>query len=123
MINKIRLSFLTMTLSLSAFAQAQPAAKGAQPFMASSFVPIILMFLVFYFFMIRPQKKKHDEEQGFLKALKKGDEVYTKSGILGKVCGLTEKVVTLEIAEAVKVKVLRSTVGGLSKQVFETAKS
>ena len=86
-------------------------------------LPLLLMFVVVYFFMIRPQKKKHDEEQSFLKALKKGDEVYTKSGILGTICGLTEKVVTLEIAESVKVKVLRSTVGGLSKQVFEPAKS
>lgn len=113
--------FLTF-ITLDTFAQNANAPVQPQ-FSASNFVPIILMFFVFYFMIIRPQKKKSEEETKFLSALKKGDEIYTKSGVLGTICGLTDKVITLEIAESVKIKVLRSTVAGLSKQVFEPAQS
>jgi preprotein translocase subunit YajC len=102
----------------NANAQEAAAAAGQQGgFM--SFVPFILVFFVMYFLMIRPQKKKMEAEQAMMNKLQKGDEVYTKAGVLGKIHGMTEKVITLEIAENVRIKVLRGQVGGLASTLFE----
>ena len=103
----------------SAYAQA---AGGAQPNPLVQFAPFIIIFFIFYFLMIRPQKKKMEEEQALLKNLKKGDDIYTKSGVLGKIVGLTEKVVTMDIDDGTKLKVLRSQIGGLSEKIFEVVK-
>ena len=98
-------------------AHAQTAAAPAQsPFV--SFIPFVLIFLVMYFLMIRPQKKRMQEEQSFINKLSHGDEVYTKSGILGKVTGITEKVVTLETEGGSKFKVLKSHIGGSAASIF-----
>ena len=75
--------------------------------------------MIFYFLMIRPQKKKLDEEKALIAGLAKGDEVYTKSGIIGTIYGLTDSVVTLEVSEGTKMKVLKSHIGGLAKKLFE----
>lgn len=99
----------------SAYAQAAPAAQNP----LAGFMPLILIFLVFYFLMIRPQKKRLDEEQQFLKSLAKGQEVYTKAGIIGKIHGLTDSIVTLEVGDGTKMKVLRSHVSGLTSKLFE----
>ena len=87
-----------------------------------SFIPFILIFAIFYFLMIRPQKRRLQEEQTMLKSLGKGDEIFTKSGILGKVIGLTDKVITLEVAEGVRLKVLKAQIGGLTKRLFDKEK-
>ena len=76
------------------------------------FVPMIAIFVVFYFMLIRPQQKKQRELQDWVKSLKKGDEVVTTGGIIGKVSGLTENVVTLEVQEKVRMKFLRSHSAG-----------
>lgn len=102
-------------------AHAQAAAAPAQPAWVS-FMPFVLIFLVMYFLMIRPQKKRMEEEQNFLTKLSHGDEVYTKSGILGKVTGIAEKVVTLELEGGVKMKVLKSHIGGSSTALFAEPK-
>lgn len=98
--------------------QAQEAA-AAQPNVLMQFAPFIAIFAIFYFLMIRPQKKKMMEEQNLLNSLNKGDEIYTKSGIIGTIVGLTEKVVTLEVSQGVKMKVLRSQIAGLAQKLFE----
>lgn len=100
----------------SAHAQAAAAAPAQSPFV--SFIPFVLIFLVMYFLMIRPQKKRMQEEQTFLSKLTHGDEVYTKSGILGKVTGIAEKVVTLELEGGSKLKVLKTHVGGSAASLF-----
>jgi len=101
-------------------AHAQGTGAPAQsPFV--SFIPFVLIFLVMYFLMIRPQKKRMQEEQSFLSTLAHGAEVYTKSGILGKVTGITEKVVTLEVENGAKIKVLKSHIGGPSAPLFAEA--
>lgn len=105
----------------SAVAQEAAAAPSQGGF--ASFIPFILIFFVMYFLMIRPQKKKLEQEQAMLKKLQKGDEIYTKSGVLGKIYGITDKIVTLEVADGVKVKLLRSQIGGLSNAIFEPKKS
>ncbi len=74
--------------------------------------PMVLIFVVFYFMLIRPQQKKQREQQDWLKSLKKGDEVVTTAGIFGKISGLTDNTVTLEVQEKVRMKVLRSHIAG-----------
>jgi preprotein translocase subunit YajC len=80
-----------------------------------SFLPLILMFVVFYFLLIWPQQKKAKAHRAVLANLKKGDEVVTSSGLYGTITGITDTVVTLEIAEKVRIKVSRSSVGGVVK--------
>jgi len=92
-----------------AFAQGAAPAGGAAGGIAS-FVPLILIFVVFYFLLIRPQQKKAKEHQNFLNNLKKGERVITSGGIYGRITGLTDNVVTLEIADGVTIKVLRSAI-------------
>jgi len=74
----------------------------------AQFLPLILIFIVFYFLLIRPQQKKQKEHREMLMNLKKGDEVITAGGIYGKIVGVTEQVLTLEVAENVKIKVNRN---------------
>ena len=77
--------------------------------------PFALMFGVVYFLMIRPQQKKAKEQQDMLGGLKHGDEILTTSGILGKITGITDKVVTVEVADNVRVKMLKSQVSQIVK--------
>jgi preprotein translocase subunit YajC len=76
----------------------------------ASFIPLVLIFVVFYFLLIRPQQKQAKEHQQFLNDLKTGNKVITKGGLHGTITGLTETVVTLEIAQDVRVKVSRSAI-------------
>jgi preprotein translocase subunit YajC len=74
------------------------------------FIPLILLFGIFYFLLIRPQQKKQKEHKALLSNLKKGDQVITAGGMYGKITGLTDTAVTLEIAEKVRVKVGRGQI-------------
>jgi len=76
-------------------------------------VPLILMFAIFYFLLIRPQQKKQKQHRQVLSSLKKGDRVITSGGLYGRITGLTDTVVTLEISEKVRVKVGRANIAGL----------
>ncbi len=102
-------------------AHAQAAGAPAQPAWMS-FVPFVFIFAIMYFLMIRPQKKRMEEEQTFISKLSHGDEVYTKSGILGKITAIAEKVVTIEIEGGAKMKILKSHIGGSSSALFAEAK-
>lgn len=102
----------------SAFAQDAAPAAQQNPFM--SMVPLVLVFLVFYFLMLRPQKKRMEEERKYVENLKKGEEVYTKAGLIGTVYGITDKVITLEMDGNAKVKVLKSHIAGSTKDIFNT---
>jgi preprotein translocase subunit YajC len=73
----------------------------------AQFIPLILIFIVFYFLLIRPQQKKAKEQQDFLTNLKKGDKVMTGGGVHGQITGLTDSAVTLEITDGVRIKVHR----------------
>ena len=82
-----------------------------QGFTPSFFVPMILIFGIMYFLMIRPQQKKLKEHQTMLEGLRRGDQVVTQGGIIGKVSKVKEDgEIELEIAENVKVRVVRSTI-------------
>jgi len=88
-----------------AYAQGAAAAPGGAGI--AQFIPLILIFIVFYFLLIRPQQRKAKEQQDFLANLKKGDKVMTGGGVHGKITGLTDSAVTLEIADGVRIKVHR----------------
>ena len=92
----------------NAYAQAAGAAGPEGGLM--SFLPIILMFVVLYFLMIRPQMKRQKEQKAMMDALAKGDEVITAGGMVGKVSKVTEAYVTLEVAENAEVVVQKSAV-------------
>ncbi len=92
-------------------AYAADAAQSA-PSPLAGLIPMVLIFVVFYFLLIRPQQKKAREQQQFLAELKKGDEIVTTGGIHGKITGLTDTVVTVEIADNLRVKVSRQYILG-----------
>ena len=83
--------------------EAGQQAGGMAAFM--NIVPLIFMFAIFYFLLIRPQQKKAKEHRALLEALKVGDSVKTAAGIHGKVSAIEDQVITLEIATGVKIKV------------------
>ncbi|MEI6548780.1 MAG: preprotein translocase subunit YajC [Betaproteobacteria bacterium] len=97
----------------SAFAQTAPAAASAGGDMQSSLMsmlPLLLMFVVLYFVMIRPQMKKQKEHKTMIDALAKGDEIITAGGFLGKVSKLGDGYLGVEIANGVEVQMQRSAV-------------
>ena len=89
-------------------AWAQTAAPGGADLM--SMLPIILMFIVLYFVMIRPQMKRAKEHKTMVDALQKGDEVVAAGGVLGKVTKVADNYVSIEIADKVEIKVQRPAV-------------
>ena len=93
-----------------AFAQAAPAATGSTQDSLLSFLPIVLMFVVLYFIMIRPQMKRQKEHKAMIEAVAKGDEVVTAGGLLGRVSKLGETYISLELAPNVEVQVQRTSV-------------
>ncbi|PIE68605.1 MAG: preprotein translocase subunit YajC [Deltaproteobacteria bacterium] len=99
---------------MTGVAWAQGAAPGGAAGGLASFVPLILIFIIFYFLLIRPQQKKAKEHQALLNNLKKGDKIITGGGIHGQITGLTDTVVTVEIAENVRIKVNRGSILGLA---------
>lgn len=94
---------------------SQPAAGqgGASQWM--SFLPLILLFVVFYFLLIRPQQKKAKQQKTFIDNLKKGDKIITSSGLYGTITGITDDAITIEIAEKVRVKIARNAVTALQQ--------
>ncbi len=95
-----------------ALAQTAPGFGGAGPML--NFLPLVLVFAVFYFLLIRPQQKKTKEHEQMLGRLKKNDEVMTSGGIYGKVVALTDEVVTLEVAPNVRVRVHRPQISAVT---------
>ena len=92
----------------SAYAQAAPAAAAPNPLM--SFLPLIIIFGIFYFMLIRPQMKRAKEARAMVAALAKGDEVLTSGGMLGRIEEISETFVTLEIADKISVKLQKSAI-------------
>jgi len=101
----------------SSVAWAQAAAPQT-PGMLEQFFPFIIIFLIFFFLVIRPQQKRAANQKTFLSGLKRGDSVLTTGGIVGTIEGLTDLFVTLQIANGVKIKVLRSAIAsGISEEL------
>jgi preprotein translocase subunit YajC len=92
----------------SAYAQAEPATSSLM-----SFLPLIVIFAVFYFMLIRPQMKRAKEHKQLVSQLGKGDEVITNGGLLGKITDVSDSFVTLELADNLQIKLQRSAVANV----------
>jgi len=101
----------------TAYAMGAPggdaAAQGGGGY--QGIIMMVVIFAIFYFIMIRPQQKKMKEHKAMLEAIKKGDEIVTAGGIYGTVEGVTNDTLTVKIAEGVKVKMTRGSVGDIVK--------
>jgi len=104
----------------SAWAETSSAAK---PHLFEQLVPIIFIFLLIYLLLIRPAQKKQKQHQFLLDQLKKGDHVMTSSGILGTIHGLADHFVILEVAENVRIRIVRSQISSLVDSRGETVNS
>ena len=93
-----------------AYAQAAGASPGAD---LMTFLPMIGIFVIFYFLLIRPQQKRAKEQRTMLGALQKGDEVVTAGGVVGKIAKLTDQYASIEIAPNVEVNVQRHSIAQL----------
>jgi len=102
-----------------AFAMSGPAggAAGQAGGMAAfqQIIPLVLMFGIFYFLLIRPQQKKAKEHKALLDAMKKGDNVITAGGVHGKVTSVDDAIVSLEIANNVNIKITKSYIASIKK--------
>lgn len=94
------------------YAMGPPPQGAGQQSPIMAFLPLIIIFAIFYFLLIRPQQKKAKELKAFLDALKRGDEVVTQGGIYGRIEKLTDDVVTLQVADKVSIRVARSQIAG-----------
>lgn len=99
-----------MSLISNAYAQTAGAASAGPLGNLTSFLPLVLMFVVLYFIMIRPQMKRQKETRNMLNALAKGDEVVTSGGLAGRVSKVGETFVTVEIADNVEINVQKGAI-------------
>jgi preprotein translocase subunit YajC len=95
---------------LNVILMMQPQGEGQQGNPYSGLIMMVLILVVFYFFMIRPQMKRQKDLRNFRESLKKGDKVVTTGGIYGKILNVSEKAITIEIDDNVKIKVDKSAV-------------
>jgi preprotein translocase subunit YajC len=94
-----------------AYAMGQSGAGGAGAGGGfTAFVPLILMFVIFYFLLIRPQQKKAKDHREMITNLKKGDRIVTSGGLYGRITGMDEATLTVEISDKVRVKIARGNV-------------
>ncbi|HMW42546.1 MAG TPA: preprotein translocase subunit YajC [Plasticicumulans sp.] len=94
-----------------AYAQAAPAGAASDPIM--QFLPLIVIMVAFYFILLRPQQKRQKEHKSMIEALKKGDEVVTGGGVLGRIVEVGDNFVSLEVADKVEIKVQKAAVSSL----------
>jgi preprotein translocase subunit YajC len=96
-----------------AYAMGAPPGAGSGPgTIAIQLIPMVLVFAIFFFLLIRPQQKERRHREDMLAALKKGDRVVTSGGMIGTIVGLNERTVTLRVADTVRVECLRSAITG-----------
>ena len=93
-----------------AYAMGTGGGQSGQTGGFGALVPLILMFAIFYFLLIRPQQKKQKLHRQMIDTLKKGNRVITSGGLYGRITGISDTVVTLEISEKVRVKVARANI-------------
>jgi preprotein translocase subunit YajC len=103
-----------------AYAMGQSGAAGQGGGGFGAFVPLILMFVIFYFLLIRPQQKKTKEHREMISNLKKGDRIMTSGGIHGRITGLADTTLTVEISDKVRVKINRGSVSALIQPTVNT---
>ena len=102
------------------FSQVGGQAKGS---MFSAILPFVLIFVIFYFLLIRPQQKQRKKLQEFLSKLKEGDEVITTSGIIGRINKIFDQSIYLEVSNGVEIKILKASVSSSAKDAFLVEKN
>lgn len=101
-------------------AMAQPPAGAEQqPNLFTAFMPLILIFIIFYFLLIKPQQKQQRERQQMLDSLQKGDKVITTGGIHGIVTNIKDDIVSLKVADNVKIDVSRNCIASVNREKAE----
>jgi len=99
-----------MAVITPAYAAAPAAGSGLV-----SLAPLVLIMVIFYFLLIRPQQKKLKQHRTLIESLKKGDQIITGGGLYGKITDVKEDVLKVEIADGIRIKVQRSTITGLAE--------
>ena len=94
------------------FREEGPAGLGAGGY--AGMIPLVLMFVIFYFLLIRPQQKKSKQHKELLANLKRGDSVITSGGIYGRIAEINDNIIVLEVADKMRIKVARGFVSGLA---------
>ncbi len=92
---------------------AAQATGAGEPSLLGGLLPLVLIFVVFYFLLIRPQTKRAKEHKAMVEALSTGDEVITAGGVLGKITSVSDSFLEVEVADGVRVKVQRNSIGAL----------
>jgi preprotein translocase subunit YajC len=100
--------------SSPAYAQAATGAPGGTEAFLIQIVPLILLFVIFWFLIIRPQQQKLKAHRAMVDAVKKGDEVITGGGLVGKVFKVTDQEVEIDLSPTVRVKALKSTLSAVT---------
>lgn len=104
-----------------ALLSAPPGGEGGGGGIGQLLPPILIMFAIFYFLMIRPQRKKEAERQTMIQALKKGDTIYMHSGIIGKIRNIDGREVVLDLEDKNKMRVLRESIAGVYNKKADDA--
>lgn len=104
--------FLVETAHAMGAPAQQAGAEAPNPIL--QFVPLILIFVIFYFLLIRPQQKRVKEHKAMLDAIKRGDEVVTNGGLIGRVSSVSDDELSVEIAKDVKIRVRRDAVASIN---------
>ena len=101
----------------------QPGGEGEAGSSFTALIPFVLIFVMFYFLILRPQQKQSKQRQEMLKNIKRGDNVLTSGGIYGRVLNINGDVIILEIAKGTSVRVARSGISGLATAIDEESKA
>lgn len=104
---------LGVAFAMGQFGGAEGAAGGLEGI--KTFIPLILMFVIFYLLLIRPQQKRQKEHKALLSGLKRGDDIITAGGVMGRITNVADTVVTVEVAEKVRIKVARGQITSVKK--------
>ena len=99
--------------SLIAMAAPPGGSGGQQGSMFSTLIPLVVIFAIFYFLMIRPQQKQAKKHKEMLAALKKGDKVVTRGGMMGTIYSIADNIITLEVADNVRIQFSRESIAGV----------
>lgn len=105
-----------------AYAMGQGGADAGSAGGFASFIPLILMFVIFYFLLIRPQQKKTKEHREMITNLKKGDKIITSGGIYGQITAVDDGILTVEISDKVRVKVSRPNIAAIVQSQSQPSK-